>query len=70
MANLGYGKGYQYAHHAPEKVTDMQCLPDNLQDRHYYRPSEEGFEKRLKEKMKAIEEWKKGYGKSKGQVTK
>ena len=58
MANLGYGKGYQYAHHAPEKVTDMQCLPDNLQDRHYYRPSEEGFEKRLKEKMKAIEEWK------------
>jgi putative ATPase len=61
MANLGYGKGYQYAHHAPEKVTDMQCLPDNLQDRHYYRPSEEGFEKRLKEKMKAIEEWKKKY---------
>jgi putative ATPase len=61
MANLGYGKGYQYAHHAPEKVTDMQCLPDNLQDRHYYRPTEEGFEKRLKEKMKAIEEWKKKY---------
>jgi len=61
MANLGYGKGYQYAHHAPEKLTDMQCLPDNLQDRHYYRPTEEGFEKRLKEKMKAIEEWKKKY---------
>jgi putative ATPase len=61
MANLGYGKGYQYAHHGPEKLTDMQCLPDNLQDRHYYRPSEEGFEKRLKEKMKAIEEWKKKY---------
>ncbi len=59
MTNLGYGKGYQYAHHAPEKLTDMQCLPDNLQDRHYYRPTEEGFEKRLKEKMKAIEEWKK-----------
>jgi putative ATPase len=59
MANLGYGKGYQYAHHGPEKLTDMQCLPDNLQDRHYYRPGEEGFEKRLKEKMKAIEEWKK-----------
>jgi len=61
MANLGYGKGYQYAHHGPEKLTDMQCLPDNLQDRHYYRPTEEGFEKRLKEKMKAIEEWKKKY---------
>ena len=61
MANLGYGKGYQYAHHGPEKLTDMQCLPDNLQDRHYYRPTEEGFEKRLREKMKAIEEWKKKY---------
>jgi putative ATPase len=39
----------------------MQCLPDNLKDRHYYRPTEEGFEKRLKEKMKAIEEWRKKY---------
>ena len=58
MANVGYGKGYQYAHHAPERLTDMQCLPDNLKDRRYYRPTEEGFEKRLKEKMKAIEEWK------------
>jgi len=37
----------------------MQCLPENLKDRQYYRPTEEGFEKRLKEKMKAIEEWKK-----------
>jgi putative ATPase len=59
MANVGYGKGYQYAHHAPDRLTDMQCLPDNLKDRHYYHPTEEGFEKRLKEKMKAIEEWKK-----------
>jgi putative ATPase len=58
MANVGYGKGYQHAHHAPDRLTDMQCLPDNLQERRYYRPTEEGFEKRLKEKMKAIEEWK------------
>jgi putative ATPase len=58
MANAGYGKGYQYAHHAPDRLTDMQCLPDNLKNRRYYRPAEEGFEKRLKEKMKAIEEWK------------
>jgi putative ATPase len=39
----------------------MQCLPDNLKDRRYYRPTEEGFEKRLKEKMQAIEEWRKKY---------
>jgi len=58
MAHFGYGKDYQYAHHAPERLTDMQCLPDNLQDRRYYRPTEEGFEKKLKEKLRAIEEWK------------
>jgi len=61
MANFGYGKGYQYAHKAEEKLTDMQCLPDNLKDRHYYRPTDQGFEKRLKEKLAAIEEWKKTY---------
>ena len=61
MANLGYGKGYQYAHQAEDKLTDMQCLPNNLKDRRYYRPTEQGLEKRLKEKMQAIEEWKKKY---------
>ena len=40
------------------KLTDMQCLPDNLKDRRYYRPTDQGMEKRLKEKMQAIEEWK------------
>jgi putative ATPase len=61
MANFGYGKGYQYAHKAEAKLTDMQCLPDNLKDRRYYRPTDQGFEKRLKEKLQAIEEWKKKY---------
>jgi putative ATPase len=63
MAHEGYGKGYQYAHKAPEKLTDMTCLPDNLKDRRYYRPTEQGLEKRLKEKMKAIEEWKRDQAK-------
>jgi putative ATPase len=58
MANIGYGKGYQYAHNAEEKLTDMECLPENLRGRRYYQPSDQGFEKRLKEKMQAIEEWK------------
>ncbi|MBZ5669269.1 MAG: replication-associated recombination protein A [Acidobacteriia bacterium] len=61
MANFGYGKGYQYAHKAEDKLTDMQCLPDNLKDRRYYRPTDQGFEKKLKEKLQAIEEWKKKY---------
>jgi putative ATPase len=58
MANFGYGRGYQYAHEAPEKLTDMSCLPENLQDRRYYQPTDEGFEKKLKEKLKAIDEWR------------
>ncbi len=58
MANFGYGKGYQYAHKAEDKLTDMTCLPENLQNRKYYRPTDEGLEKRLKEKMQAIEEWR------------
>jgi putative ATPase len=59
MANQGFGKGYQYAHNAADRLTDMQCLPDNLKDRTYYRPTDQGFEKRLKEKLAAIQEWKK-----------
>ncbi len=52
MANFGYGKGYQYAHKAEDKLTDMQCLPDNLKDRSYFRPTDQGLEKRLKEKCR------------------
>jgi putative ATPase len=59
MAHFGYGKGYQYAHNAPDRLTEMQCLPDSLKDRRYYLPTDEGFEKKLKEKLQAIQEWKK-----------
>jgi putative ATPase len=58
MANFGYGRGYQYAHDAPEHLTDMPCLPEGLKNRRYYRPTDQGFENKLKEKMKAIDEWK------------
>jgi len=58
MANVGYGKGYQYAHNSDEKLTDMECLPENLRGRRYYQPTDQGLEKKLKEKMQAIEEWK------------
>jgi len=54
MKNVGYGKGYQYAHDADEKTTNMQCLPDNLKDRVYYRPTSEGIEKRIRDRMEDI----------------
>lgn len=58
MSQLGYGEGYRYAHNYKEKTTDMQCLPDNLKDRQYYLPSDEGFEKKVKERLKVIKELK------------
>jgi putative ATPase len=54
MKGLGYGDGYQYAHDLKEKVANMQCLPDNLRDRVYYRPTREGVEKRIGERLDEI----------------
>jgi putative ATPase len=54
MKNIGYGKGYEYAHDYEEKVTGMQCLPDNLSGRVYYKPTDQGFEARLRAKMGEI----------------
>jgi len=54
MKGLGYGAGYQYAHDLDAKVADMQCLPDNLKNRRYYFPTQEGIEKRIRERMEEI----------------
>jgi putative ATPase len=54
LKNLGYGKGYQYAHDYEEKVTDMQCLPDNLVGRSWYRPTDQGLEASLRQRMAEI----------------
>jgi putative ATPase len=54
MKGLGYGQGYQYAHDLEGKVADMQCLPDNLSGRVYYHPTNEGVEKRIRERMEEI----------------
>jgi putative ATPase len=56
MKGLGYGAGYQYAHNLEGKVADMQCLPDNLRGRVYYHPTEEGVEKRIKERLEGIKQ--------------
>jgi putative ATPase len=54
MKGLNYGKGYQYAHDVEGKVANMQCLPDNLRDRVYYHPTNEGIEKRIRERLEQI----------------
>lgn len=58
MADLDYGKGYQYAHDTEDKLTDMQCLPDSLLGREYYKPTVQGAEAKIKERLEAIKEWK------------
>jgi len=58
MKGLGYGKDYQYAHDTENKVADMQCLPDSLRDRVYYRPTNEGVEKRIRERLEEIKRLK------------
>lgn len=58
MKDFHYGEGYQYAHDTKEKLTRMQCLPDSLAGTEYYRPTTEGEEARLKEKLEKIKEWK------------
>jgi putative ATPase len=55
MKSLDYGKGYKYAHDEEGRVADLQCLPDNLRDRRYYLPTQEGREKLLAQRMEEIQ---------------
>ncbi len=54
MKKIGYGEGYKYAHNFDDKVTDMTCLPDNLAGRAYYKPTDQGFEQRLRQRLDEI----------------
>lgn len=59
MKELGYGKGYQYAHSTEDKLTDMRCLPDSLLGTEYYHPTTQGLETRFKDRLEQIKQWKK-----------
>jgi len=54
MKELGYARGYRYAHDEEDKVADMDCLPDSLRGRSYYHPTQEGREKQLAARMEEI----------------
>jgi putative ATPase len=53
MKDLGYGAGYRYAHDEAEGVAGMDCLPEALRGRRYYRPSDRGREAALAERLDA-----------------
>ena len=54
MKELGYGKGYEYAHSMPDAIIDQQHLPDKIQGHRYYDPTEYGFEARVKARFEEI----------------
>jgi len=47
MKDMGYGKGYKYAHDYPEHFVPQQHLPDSLQGKQYYSPGDQGYEKQV-----------------------
>jgi len=49
---LGHGRGYLYPHDYPGHRVEQQYLPDSLVGRTYYQPSEEGYEARIRERIK------------------
>jgi putative ATPase len=52
MRELGYGKGYRYAHDHPGHFVEQEYLPPALKDRRYYHPSSEGKEKEIEERLR------------------
>jgi putative ATPase len=56
MKELGYGEGYVYAHDTEEKVGDLDCLPPELAGETLFRPGEDGWEKRIRERLAELRE--------------
>ncbi len=54
MKDLGYAAGYRYAHDEEGKVAEMDCLPDSLKGRSWYKPTQEGRERQLAARMEEI----------------
>jgi putative ATPase len=51
MKEMGYGKGYKYAHQYPEHFVKQQNLPDSLQGKRFYTPGDQGYEKQVKARL-------------------
>ncbi|MDQ3280557.1 MAG: replication-associated recombination protein A [Acidobacteriota bacterium] len=54
MKDLGYGRGYQYAHDFEEQTAAMECLPDELARRRFYEPKDVGFEKEMRARLERM----------------
>lgn len=56
MEELGYGRGYVYPHDTEEKVAAQESLPEQLQGTRFFEPTEEGFEKRVRQRLMELQE--------------
>ncbi|MDT6981478.1 replication-associated recombination protein A [Levilactobacillus zymae] len=63
MADLDYGKDYQYAHDTPDKLTTMQSLPDALVGHEYYHPTDQGREDLFKKRLDYVKKWRREHTK-------
>ncbi len=63
MKDLEYGAGYQYAHDAQDKLTNMECMPQSKRGCRYYDPTDQGEEADVKERLDRILEWKRAHAK-------
>jgi putative ATPase len=52
MRDLGYGKGYQYAHDFENHQVEQQHLPDELIGKRYYVPDDAGYEAEIRQRLK------------------
>ncbi len=62
MKELGYGRGYRYAHDYPDAYVPQEYLPETLRDCRFYRPTGRGYEKLIKERLQIWQERRKGKG--------
>jgi putative ATPase len=60
MKDLGYGEGYKYAHDEADGVAEMSCLPEHLEGRRYYVPSDRGIETRIREALERARRLRRG----------
>jgi putative ATPase len=59
MKDLGYGRGYQYAHDFEDQTAAMECLPDALAGRRFYEPKDAGAEAKIKARLDAMRDARK-----------
>ncbi|MDO6851584.1 replication-associated recombination protein A [Priestia megaterium] len=61
MKEVGYGKGYQLAHFYDDKLTTMPTRPESIAEHTYYKPTNQGNEAKIKQRLNYIKEWKKNH---------